>query len=182
MLDVNVVEECEESKEGAARWSESIKSIRVSRNRISVTSSWRNCLEWRHACVMTQLSCCSLKWRAMMRVRFRDSTSCFLSRVSGEMCGYKALVVKSVPSSLPCGPFARDRNMCEPLLLVVFKSRVVLTYKTIFRRMGWGGQESVRWWLVTLHPGVFVTLRLLAESRGEFIIQPDWCFLCKCFL
>jgi hypothetical protein len=67
-----------------------------------------------------------------MRVPFRDSMSCFLSRVSGEMCGYNVLVVKSVPSSLPCGPFATDRNMCEPLLHV-FKSRVVLTHKTIFR-------------------------------------------------
>jgi hypothetical protein len=95
-----------------------------------------------------------------MHVRFCDSTSCFLSRVSGEMCGYKAMVVKSVPSSLPCGPSARVGKMCEPLLLVVFRSHVILTHKTTFRRKGWGGQESVRWWLVILHHGVFVSLQL----------------------
>jgi hypothetical protein len=60
----------------------------------------------------------------------------FFCWVSGEMCGCNAVVVKSVPCSLPCGPFARDCNMCEPALLAVFKSCVVVTHK---EGLGWTG-------------------------------------------
>jgi hypothetical protein len=48
----------------------------------------------------------------------------------------------------------------KPLLLVVFKSCVVITHLIIFTRKGWGGQESVTFFLVILDPGVFVTLQL----------------------
>jgi hypothetical protein len=49
---------------------------------------------------------------------------------------------------------------CKPLLLIVFKSCLVITHLYIFTRKGWGGQESVTFFLVILDPGVFVTLQL----------------------
>jgi hypothetical protein len=43
---------------------------------------------------------------------------------------------------------------CKPLLLVVFKSYLVITHLIIFTRKGWGGQESVTFFLVIFDPGV----------------------------
>jgi hypothetical protein len=60
----------------------------------------------------------------------------FFCRVSGEMCGCNAVVVKTVQCSLPCGPFARDCNMCEPVLLAVLKSCVVVTSPSAQGRVG----------------------------------------------
>jgi hypothetical protein len=60
----------------------------------------------------------------------------FFCRVSGEMCGCNAVVVKSVPCSLPCGPFARDCNMCETVLLAVFMSCVIVTSPSAQGRVG----------------------------------------------
>jgi hypothetical protein len=48
----------------------------------------------------------------------------------------------------------------KPLLIVVFMSWVVITHLIICTRKGWGGQESVSFFLVILDPGVFVTLQL----------------------